>query len=93
LIEVNSGSKKGRMDISGFWLAGGDPNWWNGTAMQFGGPVGWKNLRIHDMVFDGNYPWSVKGRTQTYGVIDNCTFKGSAAGIMLYGQGDTDGRP
>jgi len=90
LINAVSGTKTGKMEIFGFWLVGGDENYWDGTALQFGGPVGWKKLRIHDMVFDGNKPWSIKGDGPTYGVIDNCTFKGSAAGIMLYGRGDTD---
>ncbi len=80
----------GYMDISGFWLLGGDGNYWSGTAMQLYGPVGWKNLRVHNMVFDGNKQWSIKGGAYTNGVIDNCTFKGSAHGIMLYGQGTTD---
>jgi hypothetical protein len=78
------------MDISGFRLVGGDGDYWNGTAMQLWGPAGHKNMRVHNMVFDGNSQWTIKGSSSTNGVIDNCTFKGSAHGIMLYGRGATD---
>jgi hypothetical protein len=90
LIAVQVGNKTGKMDISGFWLSGGDPNYWNGTAMQVYGPTGWKNLRIHHMVFDSNTQWSVKLGANTYGLMDHCTFKGTAHGVMTYGQGATD---
>lgn len=90
LISVDAGSKKGKMDISKFWFAGSAPNWWNGTAMMLYGPKGWKNLRVHHNVFDGNYPWSIKGSSSTNGLIDNNTFKGNAYGIMLYGDGKAD---
>jgi len=90
LIAVNPGSKTGKVDISGFWFAGGDANYWNGTAMQLYGPPGWKNLRVHHNVFDGNNPWTIKGGSGTHGLIDHNTFKGSAYGIMLYGDGASD---
>lgn len=90
LVSVSAGSKKGRMEISGFWFAGGSSNYWNGTAMQLYGPEGWKNLRVHHNVFDGNNPWSIKGSSSTHGLIDNNTFKGNAYGIMLYGKGKAD---
>ena len=50
LIDVQAGSKTGKMDISGFWLSGGNPNYWSGTAMQLYGPAGSKNLRVHHIV-------------------------------------------
>jgi hypothetical protein len=78
------------VDISGFWLSGGDSNYWNGTAMQVYGPVGWKNVRIHHMVFENNTQWSVKLGAGTYGLMDHCTFRGSAFGVMTYGRGATD---
>jgi hypothetical protein len=90
LISVDAGSKTGKTDISGFWLQGGDANYWSGTAMQINGPAGWKNLRIHHMVFDGNSQWAIRGNAATYGLIDHCTFKGSSHGINLSGRGKTD---
>ena len=90
LISVDAGTKKGRMDISGFWFSGAANNWWNGTAMMLYGPAGWKNLRVHHNVFDGNYPWSIKGGSNTHGLIDHNTFRGRAFGIMLYGDGAKD---
>ncbi len=89
LVSVEAGSKTGKMDISGFWFSGAG-NTWNGTAMTLYGPTGWKNLRVHHNVFDGNYPWTIKGSSSTHGLIDNNTFKGSAYGIMLYGDGAAD---
>jgi len=89
LVSVDAGTKKGKMDISGFWFAGA-ANTWNGTAMQLYGPDGWKNLRVHHNVFDGNHPWTIKGSSATHGLIDHNTFKGSAYGIMLYGNGAKD---
>jgi hypothetical protein len=90
LLSIDAGSKTGKMDISGFWLLGGDPNYWNGTALQAYGPVGWKNLRVHHMVFEDNYPWAVKLGANTYGLMDHCTFRGRAFGIMTYGRGKAD---
>lgn len=58
--------------------------------MMLYGPEGWKNLRVHHNVFDGNNPWSIKGSSSTHGLIDNNTFKGNAYGIMLYGKGAAD---
>ena len=89
LISVDAGSKTGKMDISGFWFSGAG-NTWNGTAMTLYGPRGWKNLRVHHNVFDGNYPWTIKGSSSTHGLIDHNTFKGRAFGIMLYGAGAAD---
>lgn len=89
LVSVSAGSKTGKMDISGFWFAGKAATW-NGTAMQLYGPDGWKNLRVHHNVFDGNHPWSIKGSSATHGLIDHNTFRGSAYGIMLYGNGARD---
>lgn len=89
LILVSAGTKTGRMDISGFWFAGKSTNW-NGTAIQISGPTGWKNLRIHHNLFDGNYPWTINVGVNTHGVIDNNTFKGSAFGIKTYGNGASD---
>ena len=90
LIAVDAGSKTGKLDISGFWFVGGDPNDWNGTAMRLYGPKGWKNLRVHHNTFDGNYPWTIKGSSSTHGLIDHNTFQGRAYGIMLYGNGASD---
>ena len=90
LIDVRAGAKTGKMDISGFWFVGGDPNYWDGVAMQLYGPNGWKNLRVHHNVFDGNYPWTIKGGSATNGLIDHNIFQGQAFGIMLYGNGAAD---
>lgn len=91
LVHVEAGSKTGRMDISGFWFYGSaDPDWWNGSAMMLYGPEGWKNLRVHHNVFEGNYPWTLKAGSYTHGLIDHNTFKGKAFGIMLYGKGAAD---
>ncbi len=89
LISVDAGARTGRMEISGFWFFGAG-NTWNGTAMQLYGPVGWKNLRVHHNVFEGNHPWTIKAGAYTHGLIDNNVFKGKAFGIMLYGQGAKD---
>jgi hypothetical protein len=90
LISVTAGVKTGKMDISGFWFVGGDQNYWNGTAMQLYGPKGWKNLRVHHNIFDGNTQWTIKGSSSADGVVDHNTFQGSAFGIMLYGDGAID---
>jgi hypothetical protein len=90
LFNVDGGTVTGKLDISGFWLSGGDTNYWNGTAMQLYGANGWKNLRVHHMVFENNTQWSVKLGASTYGLLDHCTFRGSAFGIMTYGRGATD---
>lgn len=90
LIDVDAGSNIGKLDISGFWLSGGDSNYWDGTAMQLYGPNGWKKLRVHHMVFENNTQWSIKLGAATHGLIDHCTFRGSAFGIMTYGRGATD---
>jgi hypothetical protein len=90
MIQVDAGTKTGRLDISGFWFVGGDSNYWNGTAMQLYGPAGWKNLRVHHNTFEGNAQWTIKGGSSTHGVIDHNTFRGTAACIMLYGEGAGD---
>lgn len=90
LINIDSGTKKGRVEVTGFYFKGGDPNYWNGTAMQINGPKGWKNLRVHHNVFDGNNPWTIKGSSNIHGLIDHNTFKGTSSGIMLYGDGAAD---
>lgn len=90
LILIDAGSQKGKMDLSGFWFFGGDANYWNGTALEFHGPVGWKNLRIHHNVFDGNTAWTMKGDSHIHSLIDHNIFQGDAAGIMLYGDGASD---
>ena len=40
LFDVNGGNNTGKLDISGFWLSGGDSNYWDGTAMQVYGANG-----------------------------------------------------
>ena len=90
LIAIEAGTKTGRTEVSGFWFSGGDPDYWNGCAMQLYGPRGWKNLRVHHNVFESNYPWSIKGSSSTHGVIDHNKFIGRAYGIMLYGDGEAD---
>ncbi len=44
LLEIDAGNKTGKMEITGFWFYGGNPDYWNGTAISFSGPKGWKNL-------------------------------------------------
>jgi hypothetical protein len=79
------------MEVTGFWFSGSaNSNWWNGSAMIFSGPDGWKNLRIHHNIFDGNYPWTMKGDSATHGLIDNNTFRGRAYGIFLTGKGKSE---
>jgi hypothetical protein len=90
LIRIDAGNNTGKVDVSGFWLVGGDANYWDGTAMQAYGPTGWKNLRIHHMVFESNANWSVKLGADTYGLMDHCTFRGRAFGVMTYGRGALD---
>jgi hypothetical protein len=90
LLSVEPGTRTGRMDISGFWFLGGDPDYWNGTVMWLGGPKGWKNLRVHHNVFDGNRQWTIKGYSGTQGLIDHNTFQGTAAGMLFYGDGAED---
>jgi hypothetical protein len=90
LLSIDAGSRTGRMDVSGFWFFGGAADNWTGTAIVFSGPVGWKNLRIHHNLFDGNKQWSISGKTGTYGVIDHNTFQGSAHGITMSGRGNSD---
>lgn len=90
LVNIDAGTKKGRTEVTGFYFKGGHVDYWNGTAIQFYGPEGWKNLRIHHNVFDGNGQWTIKGDSATNGLIDHNTFKGTAHGIMLYGKGAAD---
>jgi hypothetical protein len=42
LLELDPGDKTGKMDVSGFWFVGGDPDYWSGTAIWFSGPKGWE---------------------------------------------------
>lgn len=90
LLSISPGTKTGKMDVSGFYFSGGNSNFWGGTAISFSGPVGWRNLRIHHNVFDGNKSWSIRGKASTYGLIDSNTFQGSAHGIYLDGNGNAD---
>ena len=90
LIDIDLKNKAGTLDVSGFWLLGGDPNYWDGTAMQIYGPTGFKNLRVHHMVFDSNTQWSIKLGANTYGLLDHCIFRGTAYGVMTYGRGAQD---
>ena len=90
LIAVDAGTDAGRVDISGFWFHGGSDNYWNGTVMQLYGPNGWKNLRVHDNVFEDNYPWTITLGTNTHGLIDHNTFEGRSFGIKTYGGGAED---
>ncbi len=89
LLDINAGRKTGKMDVSGFSFSGAAKTW-DGTAMKLYGPKGWKNLRVHHNLFDGNHPWTIKGSSSTHGLIDHNVFKGSAFGILLYGDGAVD---
>ncbi|MFO0670530.1 MAG: right-handed parallel beta-helix repeat-containing protein [Polyangiaceae bacterium] len=53
-------------------------------------PEGWKNFRVHHNVFENNTQWSIKGTSSVAGLIDHNTFRGTADGIMLYGDGAAD---
>jgi hypothetical protein len=90
LLEIDPGTKTGKVDVSGFWFFGGDPNYWSGTAISFGGPKNWKNLLIHHNVFEDNLQWTIVGYTGVSGVIYENTFSGSAHGIVFYGDGEDD---
>ena len=48
LLEIDPGTKIGKVEITGFWFYGGHSDYWSGTAISFGGPKGWKNLLIHN---------------------------------------------
>lgn len=89
LVSINPGTKTGKVDVSGFYFTGGDTNFWGGMAMEFDGPVGWKNLRIHHNRFN-NKLWTLRGNGATYGLIDHNIFQGSAYGMIFRGRGDTD---
>lgn len=89
LVSVDPGTKTGRVDVSGFWFYG-EAQTAVGTAMRLDGPNGWKNLRVHHNVFEGNYPWTISASTSTHGLIDHNTFKGRAYGIVLFGDGASD---
>lgn len=90
LVYVNPGSKTGAMAVSGFLFTGASNENWGGTAMQIAGPVGWKKLRVHDNVFENNYPWTMQVQTQTHALIDRNTIRGRAFGIKTYGRGAVD---
>lgn len=85
LLDINAKNKSGKMEVTGFWFFGGDSDYWSGTAIQFSGPKGWKNIRIHHNVFDNNKQWTMVGYANTHGLIDNNTFKGQAHGIVFWG--------
>ncbi|MGZ3826914.1 MAG: hypothetical protein ACXVCR_18320, partial [Bdellovibrio sp.] len=89
LINIDAGTKKGLMDVSSFYFIGGDSNYWGGMAIEFTGPVAWKNLRIHHNRFN-NKLWTLRGSAYTYGLVDNNIFQGSAYGMILKGLGDVD---
>jgi hypothetical protein len=89
LIVIDPGKQTGRMDVSGFRLVGGDKNYWDG-ALRIFGPAGWKNLRIHHMVFEDNKQYSIRGYAGTCGLVDHCTFRGAAHGICMWGNGVAD---
>ncbi|MGZ6394484.1 MAG: hypothetical protein ACXWQA_09805 [Pseudobdellovibrionaceae bacterium] len=89
LIDISAGTKRGLMDVSGFYFIGGDTNYWGGMAIEFNGPVGWKNLRIHHNRFN-NKLWTLRGGAYTHGLVDNNIFQGSAYGMIVKGLGDTD---
>ena len=90
LLEIDAGDKTGKMDVSGFWFVGGDPDYWSGTAIWFSGPKRWKNLRIHHNAFEDNLQWTIWGYAGTQGVIDHNTFRGSAHGMQFFGDGVDD---
>jgi len=90
LLEIDPGTKTGKVEITGFWFYGGESDYWSGTAISFGGPKGWKNLRIHHNVFENNKQWTIVGNAGTHGLIDQNTFIGSAHGIIFYGNGAED---
>jgi len=90
LINIDPGNKTGYVGVSGFWLVGGDSNNWNGNAIVLNGPSGWKNVRIHENVFENNYPWTMFVSGSTHGLIDNNTFRGRAYGMKVYGNGARD---
>ena len=90
LLEIDPGTKTGKVEITGFWFYGGHSDYWSGTAISFGGPKGWKNLLIHNNVFESNKQWTISGYAGTQGIIYENTFKGSAHGIKFYGDGTDD---
>jgi len=90
LLEIDPGTKTGKVDVSGFWFYGGDPDYWSGTGISFGGPKNWKNLLIHQNVFEDNLQWTIVGYAGVSGVIYENTFSGSAHGIVFYGDGEDD---
>jgi hypothetical protein len=89
LVSINPGGQTGKVDVSGFYFSGGDGNYWGGMAIEFDGPVGWKNLRIHHNLFE-NKLWTLRGAAYIYGLIDHNTFQGSAYGMIFRGRGDID---
>src|ERR1035437_571409 len=90
LIDIQAGVKTGHLDISGFMFSGGDPNFWDGTAIHINGPGGWKNLRIHDNVFKNVIQYAIKGFSYTDALIDNNIFQGTGNAIELNGVGASD---
>jgi hypothetical protein len=90
LLDIDAENKTGKMEVTGFWFYGGDSDYWSGTAISFGGPKGWKNLRIHHNVFENNKQWTMVGYAGSHGLIDNNTFKGEAHGIVFWGDDTED---
>jgi hypothetical protein len=90
LLEIDPGSKTGKVDIAGFWFYGGHPEYWSGTAISFWGPKAWKNILIHHNTFENNKQWTIVGYAGAQGVIYQNIFKGSAHGIIFYGDGADD---
>ena len=90
LLDIDAENKTGKMEVTGFWFYGGDSDYWSGTAISFGGPKGWKNLRIHHNVFENNKQWTMVGYAGSHGLIDNNTFKGEAHGIVFWGDNTED---
>lgn len=90
LLDIDAGSKTGKMEVTGFWFYGGHSDYWSGTAIQFSGPKGWKNIRIHHNVFENNKQWTIVGYAGTHGLIDQNTFKGPAHGIVFWGDDTED---
>lgn len=90
LVSINPGSKTGYLEVTGFWFYGGDANNWSGNAILLSGPKGWKNVRIHNNVFDSNFPWALQIGAATYGLFDGNVFRGRTYGIKFYGDGAAD---
>jgi len=80
----------GHYDISGFYMTGGDPAYYSGNHMAISGPTGWKNVRVHDMLFEGGTQASIVATASVAGLVDHCTFQGDMGAFKFYGQGEAD---